>query len=198
MPENVDELLAAMEAEAQAERDAIVAEAEAKARDALQQAEAAAQELKAAELAKLERETRRNSERLIGEAQSCRRRATRGVKQEALALAFAQARERVAEQLQSGDCRDALPAILREVADAMGPDAQIQVAAQDVEVANRLAAELGLTQPVVAAGDEPGTVVAASPDGKRRVDNSIATRLGKAEAVLVQEVAAVLFRDPNA
>lgn len=45
------------------------------------------------------------------------------------------------------------------------------------------------------AGSSSGTMIAESPDGKRAVDNSLRTRLGRARKYLLPDLARILFED---
>jgi len=184
-------LLDDIRTQAEAEREAILAEGRAQA--------AAVRERARAEIHGLEEEARRQLERrlgvdrdrLLGESRLEARSGLLAVRREWIRQAFKLAEQRLAERCSSPDYEALLAALLREAAEALGGEGELRVAAQDLTLARELAGRLGLPREVRAEGDRPGTAVAVARD--RRVDNSLATRLQEAARSMEREVARLLF-----
>jgi len=186
-------LLDDIRTQAEAEREAILAEGRAQA--------AAVRERARAEIHGLEEEARRQLERrlgvdrdrLLGESRLEARSGLLAVRREWIRRAFELAERRLFERCSSPGYEALLAALLREAAEALGGEGELRVAAQDLTLARELAGRLGLPQVVRAEGDRPGTAVAVARD--RRVDNSLATRLQEAARSMEREVARLLFAD---
>jgi vacuolar-type H+-ATPase subunit E/Vma4 len=78
---------------------------------------------------------------------------------------------------------------------AVGDAEELAVARQDEALARSLALELGLRCSVRGEGERSGTVVAGSPEGLRRVDNTLSTRLERARDLIEPEISRLLFHD---
>lgn len=204
MPQtDVDTLLAEVTRQAEAERGRLLAEARRQVEEARGRT--------AEEIRRLEEEAARHLEsrlaadrsRIIGRLRMEERNRMLELRREAIRRAFEQAGRRLAEGGGSREeyrrlLRRLIGEAVREVGGAadlqqLGGLAELQVARRDEELARTLAREMGLDCAVRGEGEEPGTVVASTGDGLRRVDNSLATRLRTAERVLEQEVSRLLF-----
>jgi vacuolar-type H+-ATPase subunit E/Vma4 len=163
------QLFSAIEERAGEERAKIRAEAEARARVTLEEAEAEIQRLKAEALRGLERELASEAQRLVGDARMKARGEGLQVKRRLLAEAFARARAEVGRLGATPEAAAVLQVLAVEASAAVGEPCSVEV-----DVAK-------------------GTVVAASPDGRRRADNSLLSRLDRAQAALEAEVAGLLF-----
>jgi vacuolar-type H+-ATPase subunit E/Vma4 len=191
---DVDTLLAEVTRQAEAERGRLLAEARRQVEEARGRT--------AEEIRRLEEEAARHLEsrlaadrsRIIGRLRMEERNRMLELRREAIRRAFEQAGRRLAE---GGGSREEYRRLLRrligEAVREVGGAADLQVARGDKELARTLAREMGLDCAVRGEGEEPGTVVASTGDGLRRVDNSLATRLRTAERVLEQEVSRLLF-----
>jgi len=193
MTENVDALLSAMRAQAQEEKDAILAEAETKVREIQKRADAQIEKLKADAMREVDAQVCVESDRILGQARMYKRAKLLSAKRRLIKAAFDRAREELTTFCGTSEYGDALEALIREAVEAAAGDASIEVAAQDVDRCNAALAKLGIEHHAQASGQPPGTVVATSADGRRKIDNSLATRLARAEAIMEQEVAARLF-----
>lgn len=193
MAENVDALLSAMRAEAETEREAILSEARAKAHDIAQRADTEIEKLKAEALQRLDIQMRQESDRVLGKARMYKRGKLLSAKRELIKEAFDRAGDELARLCKTSEYRNVVERLIREAVGALGSEVEIEVAAQDTDMCDELAAEMGINRAARAAGDGPGTVAATTVHGRRRVDNSLPTRLAKAESVAVQEVARLLF-----
>ncbi|MFI5367799.1 MAG: V-type ATP synthase subunit E [Spirochaetia bacterium] len=163
------QLFSAIEERAGEERARIHEEAETRARVTLEEAEAEIQRLKAEALRGLEREMASEAQRLVGDARMKTRGEGLQVKRRLLAEAFARARTEVERLCASPNAAAALEILSAEASAAVGEPCSVEV---DVK---------------------KGSVVAVSSDGRRRADNSLLSRLNRAQAAFEAEVAGLLF-----
>ncbi len=159
-------LFAAIGDQAAGERNAVLAEAEARARDILARADAEVGRLRTEAMKRLERELAAEGERLLGEARMAARNDRLAVKRRLLAEAFSRARAELASA--AGNPRG-LAALAAEALAAAGDGGKVET------------------------DEARGTVVAHSRDGRTRVENSLLTRLARAETIEEAEVSRVLF-----
>jgi vacuolar-type H+-ATPase subunit E/Vma4 len=163
------QLFSAIEERAGEERARIRTEAETRARVTREEAEAEIQRIKDEALRGLERDLASEAQRLVGEARMKARGEGLQVKRRLLAEAFARARAEVERLCASPDAAAAMEMLSQEAAAAVGEPCSV-----DVDV-------------------KKGSVLAASSDGKRRADNSLLSRLDRAQAAFEAEAAGLLF-----
>jgi vacuolar-type H+-ATPase subunit E/Vma4 len=163
------QLFSAIEERAGEERARIRAEAETRARVTLEEADAEIRRFKAEAVRGLERELASEAQRLVGEARMKARGEGLQVKRRLLEEAFARARAEVERLCASPSAGAALEMLSAEAAAAVGEPCTVEVDAGK------------------------GSVVAASSDGRRRADNSLLSRLDRAQAACEAEVAGLLF-----
>lgn len=187
-------LLAEIQAQAEAEREKILADGRTRAAAALAKADEEIRGLAAEESRRLERRLAADEERFQGEARLASAARVLNAKRRWVGRAFESARRRIAELSASPAWAPMLKGLIGEAA-AAGAPCELLVCEADVDLARRIARELGLSHALRAQGTQPGTVIALSPG--RRIDNSLATRLAEAERSLEQDVARVLFGGPN-
>jgi vacuolar-type H+-ATPase subunit E/Vma4 len=204
-------LLAEIQAQAEAEREKILADGRTRAAAVHAKADEEIHRLEAEESRRIERGLAADEERFQGEARLAAAARVLGAKRRWVARAFESARRRLAELLSTTAYASMLKGLIGEAAAAAatgcgadgvggadgvdGAPCELLVCEADVELARRLASELGLPHALRAQGTQPGTVIALSPG--RRIDNSLATRLAEAERLLEQDVARLLFGGPN-
>jgi len=193
MPQDTDALLSAMREQAEAEKATVLSEAESKAAEIEARSNKEIERLEAGALRQVDGEMRAETDRILGQARMQKRCGLLDVKRSLIEEAFAAARTEL-DALCAGDeyvvSHDAL---VSEAVSAVGDDVTIEVAAQDMGRSDTYAAGLNVHQETRALGDQPGTVIVTSRDGRRKVDNSVVMRLARAEAVATQEIAAMLF-----
>ena len=163
------QLFSAIEERAGEERARIRAEAETRARVTLEEADAEIRRFKAEAVRGLERELASEAQRLVGEARMKARGEGLQVKRRLLEDAFARARAEIERLCATPAARAALEMLSAEAAAAVGEPCTVEVDAGK------------------------GSVVAASSDGRRRADNSLLSRLDRAQAACEAEVAGLLF-----
>ena len=163
------QLFSAIEERAGEERARIREEAETRARVTLEDAEAEIRRIKAEAVRGLERELASEAQRLVGEARMKARGEGLQVKRRLLDEAFARARAEVQRLCASAGAAAVLEVLSAEATAAVGEPCTV-----DVDL-------------------KKGSVVAASADGKRRADNSLHSRLDRAQTAFEAEVADLLF-----
>ncbi len=159
-----------------------------------------------AELGRLETETARTvdalraleRERVLGQVRSAERRRLLEVRRAGLRTAFGTVRERLDRLYRTDEYPAVLGRLIEEALAAAGEAGELLVAGSDVREARAVLVRLGVDCPVTSHGDEPGTVIVASQDGLRRIDNGLATRLRNAERMMEPETARLLFGTPEA
>ena len=184
-------LLDDIQAQAEAERERILAEGRAQAVAVRDRALAGIHGLEEEARRQLQRRLGVDQDRILGESRLEARTALLTVRREWIQRAFQLAERRLAERCSSPGYEALLAALLREAAEALGGEGELRVAGPDLALARALASRLGVPQAVRAEGDQPGTVLAVARD--RRVDNSLATRLQEAARSMEREVARLLF-----
>jgi vacuolar-type H+-ATPase subunit E/Vma4 len=172
--QNPEQLFSAIEERAGEERARIRAEAETRVRVTLGETDAEIERLRAEAMRGLERELASEAQRLVGEARMTARGEGLQVKRRLLEEAFTRARAEIERLCSSPDAPAALEALSAEASAAVGEPCVVEV------------------------GRDKGSVVAASPDGRRRADNSLIARLGRAQTAYEAEVAGLLFERPVA
>ena len=195
--EEHDKLLQTVRAQAALDRDKVLAKAkdqicviEAQTRDGIEQIQRQIQ-------AEAQQAIGLEKDRLSGQANVAFRLARQASRVRLVKEVFAQAGKALAALPQSPKYRDILGALIVEALDIVGPEAQIKVAASEETLCRAWMRSQGLRCALQAIEAEPGTVLVISPDGTREVDNSLATRLSRAESLCCHEVAAILFEEAS-
>ncbi len=195
--EEHDKLLQTVRERATLDRDAVLAQA----KDQIRVIEAQTRE----DIAQIQRQIQAEAQqaiglekdRLSGQAKVAFRLARQASRVRLVKQAFAQAGKALAALPQSPEYRDILGALIAEALDIAGPEAQIKVAASEETLCRAWTRSHGLPCALQAIEAEPGTVLAMTPDGTREVDNSLATRLSRAESLCGHQVAAILFEEAS-
>ncbi len=190
---NAGGLFTAIEGTAEQERAAILSEAEAKAREIHARGEAEAEKRKAEALRLLEKQLLGEEQRMLGEARMQARNERLLVKRRCIAEAFRRAREEVLRLCGSDAYPAALELLVEEAAAAAGEADALEVRAADADACRAKLAAMGIRCPVRVIDAQPGTVVALSRGGRTRVDDSLLSRLARAESREESAVARLLF-----
>jgi vacuolar-type H+-ATPase subunit E/Vma4 len=164
-----DTLFGALDRRGEEERRAIRGDAESRCRQVLAEADARIEALKAEATRALERELAGDRQRLMGEARMKARAEGLRVKRRLIAEAFARAGKEIERLRASPRADEALKSLAAEAAAAVGQPCTVETSQAE------------------------GTAVASSPDGSRRADNSLSSRLKRAQVVDESEVARTLF-----
>jgi vacuolar-type H+-ATPase subunit E/Vma4 len=166
-------LFNAMEQQAGEERARIRTDAEARAGEILAAADAEIARLKTEALRALEKELAVERQRMLGEALMTARIERLRMKRRLLAEAFRRAGEAVERRKTASGYPAALQSLAAEARSIVGDPCRVEMSAED------------------------GAAAAVSPDGRRRADNGLASRLRRAEAGAEPEVARRLFAGPG-
>ena len=164
-----DTLFGAIDKRGEEERSAIKVDAEARCRQVMADAQSRIDALKAEAMRALERELAGDRQRLLGEARMKARSEALQVKRRLIAEAFQRAEKEIERLRATPRVADTLRSLAAEAEAAVGRPCAVETSAKD------------------------GTAVAVSPDGSRRADNSLASRLNRARVVDESEVARRLF-----
>jgi len=193
----VEVLLADLQAQAEAEREKLREETRQKVAEIRGGAEAEVRHIEEEAARRLERQLALDRERIHGRFRIEERRRNLEARRAAVALAFARARDLLVGRVGVHEHVDAYRRVLKrlvaEALEAAGRDADVEVARRDVGAAREILSSLGVSGSVRERGEEPGTIVAVSPDGLRRADNSLGRRLVQAERLLEEGVSRELF-----
>ncbi len=189
----VEVLLVELQSQADAERDKVREEARQKVAEIRARADAEARRIEEESARRLQRDVALDRERIHGRFRMEERRRSLEVRRKALARALERASQLVSERVRSATYGDVLKRLVSEALEAAGRDADFEVARRDADAARAILSALGGSGAVRDRGDEPGTIVAVSPDGLRKVDNSVHKRLTQAGRLLEEAVSRELF-----
>ncbi len=197
MPDQGDSaLLAAVRAQAQTERAAILSGARARAGELLAQGEAEVRALRAELTRRFEREMAVERERVVGEATMAAAARDLEERRRWIGRVFDEAERDIARMAAGPGYPAVLARLLAQAAEAAGEGCTLVVREEDLALARRLLRDAAPGREVRAMPAGPGTAVAETAG--RRVDNSLSSRLAEARRRMEQEVARLLFQDPGA
>jgi vacuolar-type H+-ATPase subunit E/Vma4 len=193
--EQVQALLSDIVAQAEADRARILEGERAQLEAIASRTDQEIRRLEADASRRLERSLLVEQERIAGRLLQEQRRALLAVRREWLEKAYAGAERKIAERCAGEGYRQALRRLVAQAAGALGEAGELQVARQDVEMARALVRELAPGCTVQGEGEEAGTVRVSSPDGLRRVDNSLGSRLKRARLAIEPQLSRLLFAE---
>jgi vacuolar-type H+-ATPase subunit E/Vma4 len=198
MPEpEVQALLEEIRGQSEAESRRVQEEGRARVAEIRARAEGEIRRLEAEGERQLARRLAIDEDRLRGEAALELRTRVLAARRQWLDRAFQVARQRLERRCSSAEYGELLPRLVREAAAAVGRQGVLRVAEQDVEPARAAVRELGLDFEVRGEAAPRGSVVAGSGDGLRQADNGVWTRLEQAGRSREQEIARLLFEEPQ-
>lgn len=193
--DNYDKLLQAVSQQAALDREKVLAEAKESVRQIEAQTRVEIEQIQSNIQAEAQREIRLEKDRLLGRSQMAFRLTRQSARVRLLKQAFAQAKKAVAALPKSPQYRDILGALMTEALAITGPDSRITVSVSEEKLCRAWLGQQKLSCQIQAIDAEPGTVLAVSAQGDRRVDNSLVTRLARVESLCQQDIAVVLFQD---
>jgi vacuolar-type H+-ATPase subunit E/Vma4 len=185
-------LLAAVRAQAEAERAAILSAARARAGELAARGEAELRALRAELTRRFEREMAVERERVVGEAALAAAARELQERRQWIGRVFDAAGSEIAGMAAGPRYPEALARLLAQAAGAAGEGCTLLVREADLALARRIARDAACE--LRGEGSEPGTAIGVSAG--RRVDNSLSSRLAEARRRMEQEVARLLFGDP--
>jgi len=166
-----DTLFGAIDKRGEEERHAIHVDAEKRCGHVLAEADARIEALKAEATRAMERELAGHRQRLLGEAKMQARAEGLRVKRRLIAEAFERAGREIERLRGSPRAGEAMKELAAEAEAAVGQPCTVETSQTE------------------------GTAIASSPDGSRRADNSLASRLKRSRVVDESEVARRLFKE---
>jgi vacuolar-type H+-ATPase subunit E/Vma4 len=191
--EQVQALLADIAAQAEADRARILEDRHKRLEEIAERIEKETRSLEAEASRRLEQSLRVEQDRIEGRMLQERRSALLAVRREWLERAFTGAERRIAELCTGQSYPWALRSLIVQALEAIGEAGELAVTRRDVELARTLVRELAPGCAIRGEGEEAGTVRASSPDGLRRVDNSLSSRLRRARLAMEPEISRLLF-----
>ena len=195
--EEHDKLLQTVREQAALDRDKILEQAQAQIRVIEAQTRDEGEQIQRQIQAEAQQAIVLEKDRLSGQAKAAFRLARQASRVRRVKQAFGQAGKALAALPQSPEYGDILGALIVEALDILGAEAQIKVAASEEALCRAWIRSQGLKCALQAIEAEPGTVLAITLDGTREVDNSLATRLSRAESLCSHEVASILFQEAS-
>ena len=191
--QDTDALVAMMQQQGEAEKAEILAQAQADVEQVYAQAENEIQSLAAQSQRQSEIQIAQESERVLGRAQMESRSELSAARNRLIKQAFERGGQEIAKSYNSAEHKSVLKTLIEEAIAAVGPGGCITVFDQDMELCDTIIAEKQCECSVQAQGNQPGTVIATSQNGRRRVNNSIEARLTRVEQLMKQDIARILF-----
>ncbi len=191
----IDDILRALEEQAQADIEQILADARAQAEAIMAQARDEATDTAQKHVDNAERVTRAKAAQTVNAARLESKKRVAAVKEGAVQDVFVQAQEAL-ERLRE---TDGYPALLKALAEEAlaGTDAnaaaEVQVDSRDVEVAKRVVAEIGADASVSASDGIAGGLVVVLDGGRVFRRNTLRDRLAKVRQYVQADVAEILF-----
>ena len=140
----IEDIFKALEEQADRDIIAVTAEAREHAAAILEEAERDAELLRQSRVEEAERHSRARGQQSINTARLEARKAVAAVKEQAVAAAFAKARDALADVRSSAEYDVVFRALVGEAVEGAGGDAAVLVDPLDVELARRVLGEMGL------------------------------------------------------
>lgn len=185
-------LLLAMSRQAEDEKTRVLAQAEKQVADIRLQGQAEAEAIRAEAGREVKRQVRIHSERILGEIEAQERDELLELKRQLLDATFQTAKAKQQEMMAGDGYARCIARLIEEAVATVGDNVRVSVAASDQLICRDVLERMDVTGCVEIA-DEPGTVIVASMQGRKRVDNSLSTRLVRAKSLMQAQVAGVLF-----
>jgi V/A-type H+/Na+-transporting ATPase subunit E len=186
------DLATLLESEANAEVEAILSEARSKADVIVQNANEQAKSLVDSRRRTLEAELVAAQVRAKSAADLDAASQRLNANHVATEQSFNQAETELRNFTKSGEYKNVLEKLIREVQGALSNISKLEVHPDDVAVATEAAKSLGLSVPVSANGDIETGVRAVAEGGQSSITNTLLGRLSRARDGLLSEVARTL------
>jgi V/A-type H+-transporting ATPase subunit E len=194
----LEHILKAMDAEAQAEIDRLLAEAETRERDIVAAAEAEVPTIQARHHAEILPAVQVEVARLQYEARLTALREVMHAREELIERAFDLAEAQLGEVRQRPDYPVILHRLTAEVLTELGPSIVLRVDRRDLSLMRAILAELGVQATLEEGLNTPGGLEGSTADGQIYVYNTLTSRLARARQSLRREVAALLAGEGTA
>jgi vacuolar-type H+-ATPase subunit E/Vma4 len=188
----IEDILQALDDQAQADSDAVVAEAEAHAQLIIEDGHHAAEEIHANFRRQVERVARADAAKIVNSARLGSKMEVSSAKGFGVQSVLEAARGRLGE-VRSSDYDRLFDALAAEALVGASGAVTIHVAPEDAERAQRAAATAGVTADVAADLETAGGIVVESEGGRIVRRNTLEDRLERVGQMLQADIARVLF-----
>jgi vacuolar-type H+-ATPase subunit E/Vma4 len=188
----IEDILQALDDQAQADSDAVVAEAEAHAKLIIEDGQHAAEEIHANFKRQVERVARADAAKIVNSARLGSKMEVSSAKGFGVQSVLDAARDRLGE-VRSSDYDRLFDALAAEALVGASGAVTIHVAPADEERAQRAAAAAGVTADVTADLSTAGGIVVESEGGRIVRRNTLEDRLDRVGQMLQADIARVLF-----
>ena len=189
----LEDILHAMEEEAEGEIAEIVAEAEATAEKMMAEAQERAGQIMERHRQELTPTLSAEEARIMNEARLEALKAVMQTREELIDGAFRAAQEQLRDLRSRADYPEILERWLQEVVEELGEDLVVDVGQGDVELVRSMLEGMGVRATVSSGLDSAGGLSATSGDGRILVVNTIDSRLDNAHQSLRREVANIIL-----
>ena len=188
----IEDILKALDEQAQADSDALVAEAEAHARLIVEDAQRSADEIHENFARQVERVARADAAKIVNAARLESKMEVSSAKGSGVASVFDAARAHLSD-VRSGDYDRLFARLAAEALAGLEGAVTIHVASADVDRAQHAAATAGVAAEVVGDLDTAGGIVVESSGGRIIRRNTLEDRLDRVSQIVQADVARVLF-----
>lgn len=189
----LEEILEALDGEAEAERERVERRAQAQAARILEEAKAEAEELKAKEREKALLGLEAQKARILSAAKLEVKRAIAKAKEEIIAQVFEDVNAKLAGLGAQSDYRGVLEKLVQQAVAAANGDSVVVARNEDEALVRELVANIGAGCSVEGGLKGLGGVMVRTAGDSVTIDNSIDSRLEKASRLLRPEVTSTLF-----
>jgi V/A-type H+-transporting ATPase subunit E len=187
----LEDILAAIDAQVQAEQAQILEEAEAEADRIETEARQDAEAIRDQHFTRLQHQAGMDRVRRVNEARLDARFRVMQAKEALLTAAFEEAARQLAQARTDSRYADALGRLIQEVIDELGGDTTIRLDARDTAVTQDLIPATCTVDPSLECW---GGIVAATADGQLVVNNTLEARLEQAKTLLRNDLSALIWQ----
>ncbi len=188
----IEDILKTLDDQAQADCDAVIAEAREHAKLILDDAQRSADGIHDNFVKQVERVARVHASKITNAARLEAKMTVSSAKGDGVESVFEAARAKLAD-LRGADYDRLFDALAAEALDGVGGDVTIHVAQADVERAQRAAAAAGVSADVLGDIDTAGGLVVEAFGGRVIRRNTLEDRLDRVSQMVQADVARVLF-----
>lgn len=190
---SIEDILQALDDECRAECQAIFQRAEQEAKQIIAKAQAEAEEIRRARLAKIKAEAESETTAMLYSARLKSKNEVIRAKEKVVGKALAEAAQRMENLRSREDYREILAGLIEEGLSRVRGKAVLHVDPADEKLAGEIMKEKGLEHEIRTDIQTSGGVVVADADERVRIVNTVEERLNRAREKLRMQVSAILF-----
>lgn len=191
-------IIAALEDEAQTQREEILARARKQAEQMINEAKAQAKLVEEEQRRQFERSAKTEEGRLLHQANFNRQSALAAARETLVAEVINKAKERLIVASEDPDYEPLFKILLSEAwesASSLEGNRIVLVNAEDTQLAVKMLSDMSLKAEVAVGDFAGGGLVITSADRRQRLVNTLVGRLERAAPLLTPEVAGILYGD---